>query len=169
MLSGGSEVVGFFPKSCAAQFLFILCKSIVFLFHERVRLLLWLGFEQVFSQGVPSCSQEPVCQGKHRQQHWGSPGSAFHSHTFGTNRVVNSRSLQRFKVGLFLKDCSHNRTTSLNTVFIAIYPFHVLHPGCIKSIQCNTLFVQHIWKVYPKILSRVSGIYHKRILIMVQM
>lgn len=156
-----------FSKSCAAQFLFILCKSIVFYFMKEFIYFCDLAL-RVFSQRVPSCSQEPVCQRKHWGEHRGSAGATFHSHVFGTNKVVNTKSLQRFKVGLFLKDCWHNRT-SLNTVFIAIYPLHVLRTGCIKSIQCNTLFVQHIWKVYPKILSRVSGINHKRILIMVQM
>lgn len=158
----------FFQELCCPVFIYPVQVN-SFLFNERVHLLLWLGFEKVFSQGVPSCSQEPVCQRKHRREHRGSTRVTFHSHVFGTNKVVNSKSLQCFKVALLLKDCWHDRTTSLNTLFIAIYPFHVLHTGCIKSKQCNTLFVQHIWKVYPKILSRVSGINHKRTLSVVQM
>lgn len=130
MLSGWSEAVGLFSKSCAAQFFFILCKSIVFYFMKEFIYFCDLAL-RVFSQGVPSCSQEPVCQRKHRREHRGSAGAAVHSHMFGTNKVVNSWSLQPFKAGLFPKDCWHNRTTSLNTVFIAIYPFYVLHTGCI--------------------------------------
>lgn len=168
MLSGGSEAVGIFSKSCAAQFLFILCKSIVFYFVKEFIYFCFLALRKSLGRECLPVLRSTPAKGN-SDENSEALQELLSIPTRLNKQGCEQQSLQRFKVGLFLNDCWHNRTTSLNTVFIAIYPFHVLHTGCIKSIQCNTLFVQHIWKVYPKILSGVSGINHRRILNMVQM
>lgn len=79
MLSVGSEDFCCFCECYIAQFLFILCTSIV-LYFIRVCLLFftWLWKESlVFSKGVSSCSQEHICQRKHWQERQGCRVTTF--------------------------------------------------------------------------------------------
>lgn len=49
----------------------------------------WLWEESsVLSKGVPSCSQQHICQRKHWQEHQGSRGTAFTFIVFWTNKIV---------------------------------------------------------------------------------
>lgn len=63
MLSGGSEAAGVFCKSCAAQFLFILCKSIVFYFMKEFIYFCYLALRRSLARECLPVLKSPSAKG----------------------------------------------------------------------------------------------------------